>query len=307
MRILFAGTPQVATPALETLLHSSHDVVAVYTQPDRPAGRGKKLMPSPVKALALQHHIPIEQPDNFKSEEAREKLKSYQADVMVVMAYGLLLPTSVLTTPQYGCINIHVSLLPRWRGAAPIQQAILAGDKETGVTIMQMDKGLDTGAILAQQACAINGSDTSERLFVQLNEIAQPLLLNVLTQIETHSLQPLIQDHALATYAHKIEKQHAKIDWHETSDIIDRKVRAYYPAPIAFFEYRDELIRILSGHIQQNNSNKVPGEILDINKQGIIIKTMDSAFYITRLQFSGKNPISGHEILNAWKNKFKNN
>lgn len=305
MKIIFAGTPDIAAPALETLLHSSHDVVAVYTQPDRPAGRGKKLTPSPVKTLALQHNIPVEQPENFKTEEARKKLAFYQADVMVVIAYGLLLPTTVLTIPKYGCINIHVSLLPRWRGAAPVQHAILAGDKASGVTIMQMDKGLDTGKILAQTSCSIHETDTSESLFIRLSDMAQPLLLSVLTQIETHSLQPIEQHNHHATYAHKIEKNHAKIDWHETSEIIDRKVRAYYPAPIAFFDHHGELIRVWAGHIQPDNGNKSPGEIIDITKQGVIIKTGDGAFCITRLQFPGKNPLSGADLCNASKSKFR--
>ena len=261
-------------------------------------------MPSSVKTLALQNNIIVEQPENFKPEESREKLKSYQADVMVVMAYGLILPTSILDAPKHGCINIHVSLLPRWSGAAPVQHAILAGDIETGVTIMQMDKGLDTGAILHQQSCLINEKDTSESVYARLAEIASPLLLKTLDDIEKNKLKPITQNNELATYAHKIEKYDAKIDWHEASEMIDRKVRAYYPAPIAFFEWKNELVRIWQGFPVQISGKQLPGEVIEINKQGVTIKTSDGAYCITRLQFPGKNPLSAHEILNAYKNKF---
>ena len=304
MKIIFAGTPEIATIPLQVLLDSRHQVIAVYTQPDRPAGRGKKLMPSPVKTLALQHNIIVEQPENFKLEETREKLKSYQADVMIVMAYGLLLPTSILEAPKHGCINIHVSLLPRWRGAAPVQHAILAGDKETGVSIMQMDKGLDTGAILHQHSCVINEKDTSESVYARLADIASPLLLKTLDDIEKSNLKSIAQQNELATYAHKIEKQDAKIDWHETSEMIDRMVRAYYPAPIAFFEWQNELVRLWQGHPINDRSNKLPGSVIELSKQGVTIKTSDGAYCIARLQFPGKNPLSAHEIFNAYKNKF---
>lgn len=304
MKIIFAGTPEVATAPLQALLQSGHDVIAVYTQPDRPAGRGKKLMPSPVKVLALQNDIVVEQPENFKSAEAREKLNSYQADLMVVMAYGLLLPTAVLETPKHGCVNIHVSLLPRWRGAAPVQHAILAGDNETGVTIMQMDKGLDTGAILHQQACAINDTDTSEHIYARLAEMAAPLLLQTLAEIESGKIKLIAQDNQYATYAHKIEKHDAKIDWLESSDIIDRKVRAYFPAPVAFFEWGGDLVRIWQGHPLKIFSDALPGAVVEFNKQGVTIQTSDGAYCITRLQFPGKNPLSAHEIFNAYQNKF---
>lgn len=304
MKIIFAGTPEIATVPLQALLQSKHEVIAVYTQPDRPAGRGKKLMPSPVKILALQHSLIVEQPENFKLEETREKLKSHQADVMVVMAYGLLLPMSILEAPKHGCLNIHVSLLPRWRGAAPVQHALLFGDKETGVTIMQMDKGLDTGAILHQQSCIINEKDTSESIYARLAEIASPLLLKTLEDIENNNTNPITQNNELATYAHKIKKHDAKIDWHETSAVIDRKVRAYFPAPIAFFEWKKELVRIWQGYPVINASEKTPGSVIEFNKHGLTLKTSDGAYCITRLQFPGKNPLSAHEILNAYKNKF---
>lgn len=304
MKIIFAGTPEIATAPLHALLNSHHHVVAVYTQPDRPAGRGKKLMPSAVKTLALQHAIPVEQPENFKTEEARAQLKSYQADIMIVMAYGLILPASILEAPKNGCINIHVSLLPRWRGAAPVQHAILAGDVETGVTIMQMDKGLDTGAIVHQHSCLIGEKDTSENIYEKLAEISKSLLLKTLEDIEKRNVKLIPQNHALATYAHKIEKQDANIHWYESSEMIDRKVRAYYPSPIAFFEWQNEFVRIWQGHPVKNSSDKAPGSVIEFNKQGLTLKTGDGAYCITRLQFPGKNPLSTHEIFNAYKEKF---
>lgn len=304
MRIIFAGTPDIATIPLQALLDSQHQIVAVYTQPDRPAGRGKKLLPSAVKALALQHHLPIEQPESFKLEETREQLKSYQADIMVVIAYGLLLPVSVLETPKFGCINIHVSLLPRWRGAAPVQHAILAGDTETGVTIMQMDKGLDTGAILNQQHCEITAIDTSQTIYDRLEKISCELLLKTLSDIEKGTVNLVAQNNLYATYAHKIEKQHAKIAWTETSEIIDKKVRAYFPAPVAFFEWKSDLVRIWQGYPVKSASEKLPGSVIEFNKQGVTIKTSDGAYCITRLQFPGKNPLSAHEMFNAYKSKF---
>jgi len=304
MKIIFAGTPEIATAPLQALLNSHHHVVAVYTQPDRPAGRGKKLMPSAVKTLALQHTLPVEQPENFKTEEARAQLKSYQADIMVVMAYGLILPTSILEAPKNGCINIHVSLLPRWRGAAPVQHAILAGDFETGVTIMQMDKGLDTGAIVHQHSCLIGEKDTSENIYEKLAEISKSLLLKTLEDIEKKNVKLMPQNNELATYAHKIEKQDANIHWHESSEMIDRKVRAYYPSPIAFFEWQNEFVRIWQGHPVKNSSDKAPGSVIEFNKQGVTLKTSDGAYCITRLQFPGKNPLSAHEIFNAYKEKF---
>lgn len=304
MRVIFAGTPEVAVPALHALLHSAHTVVAVYTQPDRPAGRGKKLTLSPIKKLALQHPIPIEQPQDFTALDTLETLRGYRAEVMIVMAYGLLLPRAVLTLPTYGCINIHVSLLPRWRGATPVQQALLAGDQETGVTLIQMDKGLDTGPILAQQACSILATDTSESLFLRLNTLIPELLLKTLTQVALHTVQPLTQHHAQATYAPKIEKQQAHIDWHESSEMIERKVRAYYPVPIAFFEWQQRRLRVWEGHSTPTSSQQPPGSVLAFNAQGLVMKTADGAYTMTRLQVPGKNPLCAADLWHAYHNKW---
>lgn len=304
MNIIFAGTPEIATLPLKTLLESEHKVVAVYTQPDRPAGRGKKYTQSAVKELALSYSLPVEQVENFKSSESREKLASYQADIMVVMAYGLLLPSAVLNTPKYGCINIHVSLLPLFRGAAPVQWAILSGEKETGVSIMQMDVGLDTGPILNQQSFPINNQDSSEDVYKKMAEIIPPLLLKTLCDIDKGSAIKTEQNHALASYAPKINKQEAKIDWNENSEMIDRKVRAYYPSPIAFFEWQGEGVRIWQGHMLSYSGNEPAGKVISMNKQGLTIKTKDGAYCITCLQCAGKKALSGHELFNAYKGKF---
>ncbi|MCD8525081.1 MAG: methionyl-tRNA formyltransferase [Gammaproteobacteria bacterium] len=303
MKIIFAGTPDIAIAPLEALLASRHTVIAVYTQPDRPAGRGKKLTASPVKEYALRHGLTIEQPENFKTQEALDRLHDYHADIMVVMAYGLLLPSTVLTTPRHGCINIHVSLLPRWRGAAPVHHAILAGDENTGVTIMQMDKGLDTGPLFAQESCAIDSNDTSEMLYSKLALIGPPLLLKVLNRIDEGNITPQPQNTEFATYAHKIQKSDARIDWNETTVSIDRKVRAYYPAPIAFFEWQGQLLRIWAGHpVTLARPHHTCGEVLNVSKNGITFATSDGAYCITCLQFPHKKPLSGHELANAWKN-----
>lgn len=303
MKIIFAGTPEIAVAPLEALLASRHTVIAVYSQPDRPSGRGKKLTASPVKEYALRHGLTIEQPENFKTQEAIDRLRNYHADIMVVMAYGLLLPSTVLTTPRHGCINIHVSLLPRWRGAAPVPHAILAGDENTGVTIMQMDKGLDTGPLFAQESCAIDANDTSDTLYSKLALIGAPLLLDVLHRIDEGSITPQVQNTEFATYAHKIQKIDARIDWHEPTVSIDRKVRAYYPAPIAFFEWQGELLRIWAGHpVTLPMPHHKSGEVLHTSKNGITFATSDGAYCITCLQFPHKKPLSGHELANAWKN-----
>ncbi|RKZ96443.1 MAG: methionyl-tRNA formyltransferase, partial [Gammaproteobacteria bacterium] len=234
LKIIFAGTPDFAAVALQSLLDSQHEIIAVYTQPDRPAGRGRKLTASPVKALALEHDIPVYQPVSLKDEAAQQELIELQADIMIVVAYGLILPEIILAAPQYGCLNIHASILPRWRGAAPIQRAILAGDQATGVTIMQMDKGLDTGDMLLINRCAINPGDTASSLHDQLALMGGTAIMQTLADIEAHRLQPQAQDDTQATYAHKLDKQEAQIDWHQDADDIVRKIQAFNSWPVAY-------------------------------------------------------------------------
>lgn len=312
MKIIFAGTPDVALTPLQALLDSpEHEIIAVYTQPDRPAGRGRVVTPSPIKQLALENNIKVEQPLNFKSSTAIETLKNYQADLIVVMAYGLIVPKAVLEAAKFGCINIHVSLLPRWRGAAPIQHAILAGDKETGVTIMQMDEGLDTGDILSQASCEISNIDTSESLFGKLSELTQTLLLTTINNIENKNTTPKIQNNNLKTYAAKIAKQDAKIDWTQDAEMIDRMIRAYNPFPIAYSEnnlIKNNKIRIWEAHIilEKNhiNNNVKPGMIIKSDQNGIVVQTGKNNLCITKLQLPGKKILSVGEILNAHKGRF---
>ncbi|MBL4638853.1 MAG: methionyl-tRNA formyltransferase, partial [Proteobacteria bacterium] len=233
MRIIFAGTPDFAANTLEALLTTDHEICAVYTQPDRPSGRGRKLTASPVKQLAVEHQIPVQQPLNFKSEEIKQILAAYQADLMIVVAYGLLLPQAVLDAPTLGCINIHASLLPRWRGAAPIQRAILAGDHETGICIMQMEAGLDTGPVLAQATCPIHDDDTAQILHDRLVLLGAKTLLETLPEIESRQQQAKKQDDALSCYADKLKKQEAIIDWHQPAIRIAKQIHAFNPWPVA--------------------------------------------------------------------------
>jgi methionyl-tRNA formyltransferase len=230
--IIFAGTPHFSVAALEALIQSPHKVVAVYTQPDRPSGRGRKLTESPVKQKALEHHLSVYQPLSLKNPEEQQRLADLKADLMVVVAYGLILPKAVLQAPRLGCINIHASLLPRWRGAAPIQRAIVAGDARSGVTIMQMDEGLDTGAMLYKVQCPIEQNDTSEILLNRLSTMGADALLHTLAHLT--SIKPEPQDHHLATYAHKITKEEANIDWSEPADVIARKIRGFNPWPVMY-------------------------------------------------------------------------
>lgn len=310
MKIIFAGTPDVALTPLEFLINSQeHELIAVYSQPDRPAGRGRKLTPSPVKQLALEHHIPIEQPENFKTPESINTLRNYQADLIIVMAYGLIVPQAVLESAKYGCINIHVSLLPKWRGAAPVQHAILAGDKETGITIIQMDEGLDTGDILVQTHCDITQTDTSVSLFEKLAQQIPKALETCLNNIAQNNLNPIKQEHNLKTYAHKFSKQDAEINWTESAEIIHRKIRAYNPFPIAYTEIKNSLnqnnkIRIWKASIILENFNKTPGTIVRSDKNGIVVQAGKNCLCITKLQLPGKKALSAQEILNAYQDQF---
>ena len=239
LRIVFAGTPDFAARHLAALLSSEHEVIAVYTQPDRPAGRGKKLTASPVKNIALENNIPVYQPENFKSDEAKQELADLNADIMVVVAYGLLLPQAVLDTPRLGCINVHGSILPRWRGAAPIQRSIWAGDKETGVTIMQMDIGLDTGDMLSIATLPIESTDTSASMYEKLAGLGPDALVECLADIASGKAVAEKQDDELANYAKKLSKEEAKIDWNDSAEHIERCVRAFNPWPMSHFAITD--------------------------------------------------------------------
>jgi methionyl-tRNA formyltransferase len=295
--IIFAGTPHFSVAALEALIQSPHKVVAVYTQPDRPSGRGRKLTPSPVKQKALEHHLPVFQPLSLKNSEEQQRLADLKADLMVVVAYGLILPKPVLQAPRLGCINIHASLLPRWRGAAPIQRAIVEGDAETGITIMQMDEGLDTGAMLYKVSCPIEQHDTSESLLNRLAPMGADALLHTLADLT--SIKPEPQDHALATYAHKITKEEAEIDWSVPADEIARKIRGFNPWPVMQTHAGETVIRIWQAEVSSGSANHTPGKVLASNAKGIVVATGKDALHIQKLQFPGGRVLSMSDIANA--------
>lgn len=281
MRIIFAGTPHFAASALAALLANGHEIVAVLTQPDRPAGRGMQLAAGPVKQLAVQHGIPVLQPLSLKAAEIQQQLAIFQPDVMVVAAYGLILPTPVLQMPRYGCLNIHASLLPRWRGAAPIQRAILAGDMETGITIMQMDEGLDTGAMLLKLPCAISASDTSQTLHDKLAKLGAEAIIETLSKI--NMLHGTAQDATLATYAAKISKSEARLDWTQSATQLERAIRAYNPVPGAYSSLNGTTIKIWQGSISEEGQGE-PGTVLMINKYNIQVACGQGALNLEVLQ-----------------------
>jgi len=297
LRIIFAGTPDFAAKALAALINSTHEIVAVYTQPDRPAGRGRKLKPSPVKQLALEHQLPVLQPASLKTPESIEALRALGADVMVVAAYGLLLPPEVLKLPRYGCLNIHASLLPRWRGAAPIQRAILAGDTQTGITIMQMDAGLDTGAMLLKKSCPITQEDTSAKLHDRLAELGAQAIVEALNQLSDLKASP--QDEGQVTYANKLSKSEALIDWHSSAEELARQVRAFNPWPVAQTTVNGQTLRIWAAEPQTQTAEATPGVVIRNDKQGIDIACGKGVLRITRLQPAGSKPMDAAAFLNG--------
>jgi methionyl-tRNA formyltransferase len=305
LRIIFAGTPEFAAHHLKALIDSHHCIVAVYTQPDRPSGRGKKLTPSPVKALAIENELPVFQPQSLKSETDQEQLAALNADLMVVVAYGLLLPENVLNIPHYGCINVHGSLLPRWRGAAPIQRAIDAGDQSTGITIMQMDAGLDTGDMLYKVECDIDVDETSQTLHDKLMVLGATALLKTLDLLEGNKLEPVKQNDDLATYAEKISKEEAEIDWTQSAEIIARKLRAYNPFPIAYTFIDDSRIKIYQASITNLPQKNLPGNILALNNEGLLIACGKNALLVQKLQLPGKKPMGITDIINGYSDNFK--
>ncbi|HSW69990.1 MAG TPA: methionyl-tRNA formyltransferase [Gammaproteobacteria bacterium] len=295
--IIFAGTPQFAVSILNALIHAGHSIKAVYTQPDRPAGRGRKLTPSPVKELALEQKIPIFQPISLRDEREQQILASLNADVMIVVAYGLLLPEAVLQAPKYGCINVHASLLPRFRGAAPIQRAILAGDETTGVTIMQMDKGLDTGDMLNKLECRIRSDDTSAVLHDQLAALGAKALLKTLDHLDAIVSEK--QNNHLATYAHKISKEEAEIDWKISTEEIDRKIRAFNPWPVAFTHNAEHLVRIWKAEMLAQPVFSEPGKIVQLSRQGIDVATGNGILRLLQIQLSGGKILSAADVFNS--------
>lgn len=304
LKLLFAGTPEFAARHLEALLDSHHRVVGVYTQPDRPAGRGKKLSASPVKQLALHHRLPVEQPPSLSHTDAQAVLADYGADLMVVVAYGLLLPQAVLQTPRLGCINVHASLLPRWRGAAPIQRAIEAGDRQTGITLMQMDEGLDTGDMLDMATCAIADDDTAQTLHDRLAELGPPALLNTLSGLAHGDIQARRQDHSRATYAHKIQKSEAQLDWTLSALELERKVRAFNPFPTAYTLLDGERLRVLAARAERDEHHGSPGTLHVEQHQLTVACGQHTRLRLDQLQLPGKKPMSAQTALNGYAGKF---
>jgi methionyl-tRNA formyltransferase len=303
LRIAFAGTPDFAVPALHALVRSRHLVVGVLTQPDRPKGRGQQLAASPVKAAALAANIPVAQPQTLKTEAGREALLAWEPDVLVVVAYGLILPAAALAIPRLGCVNIHASLLPRWRGAAPIQRAILAGDEQTGTTIMLMDAGLDTGPMLLQRPLGIEPDDTGGSLHDKLSMQGAEAIVEALEGLESGRLQPRPQPGEGVTYASKLEKAEARIDWTARATDIERKVRAFNPWPIAETIYSGEQLRILRAKAEIEDSarlaGKPPGTILSVSERAILVQCGMGRLAVTEVQRAGRRPVSARDFMNA--------
>lgn len=306
MNIVFAGTPDFAAVHLRALLQQKqHSILAVLTQPDRPAGRGKKQRASPVKIVATNSAIPVLQPLTLKEEEAQSALAALKPDLMVVVAYGLLLPQVVLDIPAHGCINVHASILPRWRGAAPVQRAIEAGDLETGVSIMQMDAGLDTGPVWRVARCSVNERETSASLFAKLDALGPRALLHTLDAIESGSGVPHPQQNAGITYAKKIGKDEAMLDWSSDATALDRKIRAFDPEPGTWTLLQGNRVKIWSAHPAEGASPATPpGQVLLSNDEGLTVACAQGALLVTEMQLPGKQRMAVREILKSRSNLF---
>lgn len=304
LRIVYAGTPEIASTILQQLLVADENIVALYTQPDKPAGRGRKLTMSPVKVLGLKHGIDLFQPASLKDLDAQQQLQALRPDLMIVMAYGLILPQAVLDIPTLGCINIHTSLLPRWRGAAPIQRAILAGDKKTGVSIMQMEAGLDTGPVIYQDAIDITENETSQSLHDKLASVGGSAILHTLQLLREDRWQPTNQDDVDACYAAKIDKTEAHIDWQQTAVAIERQIRGFYPWPVAYTTLADQRLRIYQGKVLAENSDQPPGTIIGVAPSGLSVATGQGMLQLQRVQLPGGKPLAIKDLLNAYQDKF---
>lgn len=304
LNIVFAGTPAFAAEHLEALNKSPHSISAVLTQPDRPAGRGKRLQPSAVKALALNAGLPILQPEKLNQETALQALRAIDADLIIVVAYGLILPATVLAIPRLGCINVHASLLPKWRGAAPIQRAIEAGDTETGVSIMVMETGLDTGPVLMTRQLSIKEDHTAGALQAELATLGTTALLDTLADIDCHLAAAAAQDHTQATYANKIDKKEALIDWPENATTLARRIRAFQPAPGCFTYLNDDRVKIVSASPSATSHRASPGEILLADNSGIRVACGEGILVIHAAQMPGAKPQSAAMLLNGHKTRF---
>ena len=304
MRIVFAGTPEFSVGILHSLIEAGHDIVGVYCQPDRPKGRGRVLSACPVKEAALAHDLPIYQPLSLKDDNAQAELKVLNADVMVVVAYGQILPKAVLEMPTHGCLNIHASLLPRWRGAAPIQRAILAGDTLTGVGIMQMDEGLDTGDILLEKSCEITTKDTAQSLHDKLAVLGSEAIVEALEKLD--QLTPSKQDNSGVTYAQKLKKEEAWINWQQSATQINQQIRAFNPYPIAQTnansdKFEQKVLRILQASVLETTYDADPGTVVQCDKKTCIVATHGGALQLERVQLAGKKALDIKDFLNAYQ------
>ncbi|MFO1258178.1 MAG: methionyl-tRNA formyltransferase [Gammaproteobacteria bacterium] len=307
MKILFAGTPEFAASILEALIQSNHQVIAVLCQPDKPSGRGQKNHPPATKILAGQHGIPVLQPTTLKSGEIQSTLRELKPDLMVVAVYGLLLPQAVLSIPRLGCLNVHASLLPRWRGASPIHQAILSGDPQTGITLMKMDVGLDTGDMLLKAPLKIQVNDTTATLFEKLSTLGASCLVDFLNDCDRKNLQTLVgepQENSLATHASKITKQDACIDWDKSALQLEREIRAFQPWPISFSMLDNQVIRFWSATVENTKTTEPPGTILSATPKGLKIATGDRILCVESLQLPGKKPLPFNTLFNGHASLF---
>ena len=304
MRIVFAGTPKFAVKSLSVLNQSEHEVVAVYCQPDRPKGRGKVLTACPVKIFAEENNLLVIQPEDFKDKQSQTQLALLNPDVMVVAAYGQILPKALLEIPKLGCLNIHASLLPRWRGAAPIERAILEGDKETGISIMKMNEGLDTGDILLEKKCTISNHETAQTLHDTLSNIGANAILETLNMLPTLKARP--QQNNDATYAEKVTKDEAQIDWHQSAEQISRVIRAFNPRPIAYTnamakQFKNRVLRIIEAEVVNRQTTNSPGEVIKYDKDVCYVATSSGVINLKKVQLSGKNKVSIKDFNNAYQ------
>jgi methionyl-tRNA formyltransferase len=304
MRIVFAGTPKFAVKSLSVLNQSEHEVVAVYCQPDRPKGRGKVLTACPVKIFAEENNLLVIQPEDLKDKQIQTQLALLNPDVMVVAAYGQILPKSILQIPKLGCLNIHASLLPRWRGAAPIERAILEGDRETGISIMLMNEGLDTGDILLDKKCMISNRETAQTLHETLSNIGANAILETLNMLPTLKARP--QQNNEATYAEKVTKDEAQIDWHQSAEQISRVIRAFNPRPIAYTnaiskQFKNRVLRIIEAEIVNRQTTNSPGEVIKYDKNVCYVATSNGVINLKKVQLSGKKEVSIKDFNNAYQ------